>query len=982
MRLRIPLIVLAVLVVLGVTSALVVPPIVRGQLDKALSSTFTEPAALGSIRFNPLTFTLTLKRFRLPARGDSLASFDRLAIGFDLFSPFRGAWTFRTIELDRPVIGLVLERGGTLNLARLLKPQPPSRDPAAEPPRLRFLDIMVRQGSLGWADETRDSVFATELDTLSLHLRDFRTERRANNDYELSAETPSGERLAWHGRFTLAPFTSIGGFQLGDLKLRTLDQLLAGTLPFRFRSGGVDLAARYRLDAGVTPAVFTLDSLETDLRDVAMIDTRSDSTAIFAHHVATHAGTVDPMHARLNLGHGTAAGVRVLMAILADGHMDMERWGQPMPGAPPDSAPSWVVTADSITATDAAVRMLDLRLPTPARFQISNGTVTVHDFSNAQDATFPIAVACSTGAAGSTTATGTLGLDPLLADLQLDVSAFDLRVIQPYIDAFAKLELQRGTVDAAGRLRFDPAGVHGPMVRFEGEASSRDLRTRDRILQQDFLTWSRLRLHGLAADVMPTRLIVKDVELVQPYIRAVVAPDRTTNFQQVFTPPAPPPPAFAAASTDTPEVRIGRVTVRDGSAWFADLSLTPNFATAIQQLEGTITNLSSIQQTGGEVQLAGKVDKYAPVTISGRIDPLGGAGRTELGLDFKGIELTAFTPYAGKFAGYRIRKGKLNLNLQYAVAGRQLKGENKVFLDQLTLGERVDSPDATHLPVRFAIALLKDRNGNIDLDIPVEGSLDDPKFSVMRIIFKVLLNLLTKAVTSPFKLLGALVGGGGGEESFEAVEFAPGQTALSADGVAGLDKLAKALIDRPSLKLEIEQTASIAQDSSGLVALRYDDLLGGSMTEDDRRSASVPTRLPPHAYAGVVERAYVKAFGPLAKEKTKKAAHRGAAADSAALAAEAIRHAGMEQRLRESIHVTAADCAELARVRSIAIKQHLLTPGGVPEERLFIVSATTPAWTDTSAAGAALAVADSTGRAAPKAALSDMVRVRLSLTSD
>jgi len=332
-------------------------------------------------------------------------------------------------------------------------------------------------------------------------------------------------------------------------------------------------------------------------------------------------------------------------------------------------------------------------------------------------------------------------------------------------------------------------------------------------------------------------MIVKEVELLQPYLRAVVAPDRTTNFQQVLTPSGPPPPAFAAASTDTPEVRIGRITVRDGSAWFADLSLTPSFATAIQQIEGTITNLSSIQQTGGEVQLAGKVDKYAPVTITGKIDPLGGAGRTELGLDFKSIELTTFTPYSGKFAGYRIRKGKMNLNLQYAVVGRQLKGENKLFLDQLTLGERVDSPDATHLPVRFAIALLKDRNGNIDLDIPVEGSLDDPKFSVMRIVLKVLLNLITKAVTSPFKLLGALVGGGG-EESFDAVEFAPGTTELSADAVSGLDKLAKALADRPALKLEIEQTSDAAQDSSALVALRYNDLLAASMTDDDRHAAA------------------------------------------------------------------------------------------------------------------------------------------------
>jgi len=226
-------------------------------------------------------------------------------------------------------------------------------------------------------------------------------------------------------------------------------------------------------------------------------------------------------------------------------------------------------------------------------------------------------------------------------------------------------------------------------------------------------------------------------------------------------------------------------------------------------------------------------------------------------LDFKHIELTSFTPYAGKFAGYRIRKGKLNLDLRYEVEGKKLKGENKVFLEQFTLGERVDSPDATRLPVRLAIALLKDRNGNIDLDIPVKGNLDDPKFSIGRVILRVFMNLIAKAVMSPFKLLGALAGGGG-SETFEAVEFEPGSAALGPDAIAGLGQLSKALADRPALHLEIEQLPDAARDSSALAQKRFEEILAQAMTDDDRRTTTSPLQLPPTAYAALVERAHAR----------------------------------------------------------------------------------------------------------------------------
>ena len=228
---------------------------------------------------------------------------------------------------------------------------------------------------------------------------------------------------------------------------------------------------------------------------------------------------------------------------------------------------------------------------------------------------------------------------------------------------------------------------------------------------------------------------------------------------------------------------------------FADLSLSPNFSTGIQKLQGSITELSSKQLARADVDLAGSVDGYAPVTIRGQINPLSDVAYTDIVMAFNGIELTTFTPYFSKFAGYKIERGKLTMNLRYRLNASHLDAENKIVLNQLTLGEKVESPDATSLPVKLAVALLKDSKGIIDIDIPISGSLDDPEFSVFPIILKVLMNLLWKMVTAPFALLGSLFGGGGDDLQF--VAYLPGVDTLGHDQYPKLQTVAKGL-DSPA----------------------------------------------------------------------------------------------------------------------------------------------------------------------------------------
>lgn len=255
------------------------------------------------------------------------------------------------------------------------------------------------------------------------------------------------------------------------------------------------------------------------------------------------------------------------------------------------------------------------------------------------------------------------------------------------------------------------------------------------------------------------------------------------------------------------------MTIKRGRVDFYDRTLDPHYFTHLVDIDGRISGLLSEESAVADLEVRAKLDDYAPLEIVGKINPLREDIFVDVKVRFKDMDLTSLTPYSGKYVGYTIQKGKLSLDLEYLIEKRKLDSENRIVLDQFTFGERVESPHATRLPVKLAVALLKDRNGLIKLDIPVRGTLDDPKFSVWRVILQVIVNLVTKAVTSPFALLGAIVGSG---EEISYVEFEEGTAALNKVNLKKIENLARVMEERPELKLEIEGHVDVEKDKDAL----------------------------------------------------------------------------------------------------------------------------------------------------------------------
>jgi hypothetical protein len=371
---------------------------------------------------------------------------------------------------------------------------------------------------------------------------------------------------------------------------------------------------------------------------------------------------------------------------------------------------------------------------------------------------------------------------------------------------------------------------------------------------------------------------------------------------------------------------------------FSDFSIRPNFAAEILDLAGAIKDISSAHSSRATVDLHGNLGEFSPVTIGGTLRPFAFDRYTDIDMKFENIALPVFNPYSGEFAGYNIAKGKLTTELHYQITDRKLNATHHIRIDQLEWGEASEFKSKATLPVRFATALLRDRNGVINLDIPVTGSLDDPKLRIGPIVWQVIKNLIVKAATSPFKLLGSLFAGA---EQAQFVDFQPGDASLDAAGGERLAALASSLSDRPAIAVDVPLAAAPEQDRPALVARRLQQLLdtaaaGKQVAGEEVASGAYAALDAAHkrealsAWLRAHQRSVPQIPPPAAPPEGTTRAQAHELADQAAVAV-------LEQSLRDGIEVSESDLEQLAQARATAIQSALVRSGKLNAERVFIV---------------------------------------------
>lgn len=496
------------------------------------------------------------------------------------------------------------------------------------------------------------------------------------------------------------------------------------------------------------------------------------------------------------------------------------------PGAPTaapartdtDAVSPFEVQLARLSLGDIEVDIVDQSPRVPVRLGLAKGFVTLKDLSLDLNQAVPVEAGFALRQGGRFDASGTVTPGKSSGRLDLKVAGLSLKPFAPYVNQFARLNLHSGTASTRGKLSFEQAKA-GLKLRYNGGFAVDDLAITEEETEEAFLGWKKLSSGSLALSLGPDRLRIGELTALNPFGKVIIFEDQTVNLQRVLR----SQPAARPAATAQPKpverpvafpLAIERLRIIDANAEFADLSLTPQFGTRMHDLGGVVTGLSTDPATTAQVELDGKVDDYGSARVRGSIQPFRATEFTDLKLTFRNLEMTQMTPYSGKFAGRKIDSGKLSVDLEYKIKNRQLAGENKFIVNKLRLGERVDSPDAMKLPLDLAIALLEDSNGIIDLDLPVSGSLDDPQFSYGKIIWKAIVNVLTKLVTAPFRALGNLLGMS--SEKLESVDFDPGSSALLPPEQEKLKAVAEALAKRPALTLTLAPGYDPAADRRAL----------------------------------------------------------------------------------------------------------------------------------------------------------------------
>lgn len=597
-----------------------------------------------------------------------------------------------------------------------------------------------------------------------------------------------------------------------------------------------------------------------------------------------------------------------------------KRLGPPVVGkaAAPASAP-WQVALGELSVTGFRVAAEDRTPLKPVLLPLYINQFTVRPERDLQKP-HQFEGLMEIGRSAKLQLSGQLHESPLKLMGQVDLQGFDLGPVTPYLSDFARFQLESGKLGLKGKFSVQEAKSW--LATYQGSVGIDDFVANDLYLQERFLAWKRLQLRDLDFNLEPMRMKVREVMADQPFTRLMILPDKSLNVSQILaatTPSAPAKPVVSKVQPPSP-VDIGKVKVRNGSMLFADLSLKPQFATGIESLNGEIRDISTRPGKVAEVALQGRVDQYGKADIQGKINPLAPDNQTEMALKFENVELTTLTPYSAKFAGYRIDKGKLSLDLNYHIENRRLQATNRVVLNQLTLGEKVDSPDAVNMPLRLALALLKDGKGVIDLDLPISGSLDDPQFRVGPIVWKAFVNVVTKVATAPFRFIAGLVGGG---EDMDSLPFEPGAAAVSPQAHERLMKLAQALAQRPQLRVELRGAYDAVLDRQAIRNAHLDDALKAMTLKSPKPSDAL-------------EALYLDKFGAESLKQKKALALRPAGGQELALATEAYR-ASLRSALLEQDAVADGELRQLALDRSRGLRQILIEAGKVEDARVYVL---------------------------------------------
>jgi uncharacterized protein involved in outer membrane biogenesis len=847
------------------------------------------------------------------------------------------------IVIEKPSVNLVREADGTLNLMKLVTPAK-EKTPPPEPQAKgkKKVHVVLREFALDGekiniTDRSVPGGFNKSV-TASFLLSGFQygggTHKPA--PFKLAAQTDAGESVNVDGNLVPEPVTVEGTIAVSGIDIARYSPYYASTIDFT-ANGNVSAFTGFSYSSGPDGDTFLSDGVVL-VKDVKLA--KPDGAFTKVRTLSLSGLSADLKQKKISVGKVESAGAVITILRGKDGTFNLStliKKGQhkaatPAAGEKPGKA--WDVLVKNLALNGYRVDLTDNTTAPPVRMSWSGIKLSADNIGTARGTKTGFNISLTVGGTGKLNAKGHIVAEPFSTKAALLLKEAPIPPLTPYLQDKMRIDITSGTVSGKGTVSMSYAKNKGFGASYAGDFSIGDFNTTEKKDGSRFLAWKSLYFTNIQSGVNPWLMKIGEISLTDFYSRIAIHPDGTTNLQGVVVaqkPPATgekPAPAESSPVPQKPEdrpVSVGAVTLQGGQVVFSDDHIKPPYKMTLAEVGGRVSGLTSEPGKMADLDLRTKINNFAPAEITGKINPLAKPIYVDLGMRLDNMDLPPTSPYSTKYIGYSIASGQLSLNLKYLVANDKLTATNNIKIDQFNLSDQLENPKAkaAKYPVKLAIALLKDRSGLIDLDIPVSGDLRDPKFGLGGVIWTAIKNILDKIVTAPFALIGRLFGGG---PELGYAEFDYGRTDLSANDIKKLNTLSKALFERPKLKLEITGRIDPAHDPDALRRIMFIRELKAqkyeSLSKKERPADVDKVEIKPDEYNKYLKKAYKAAKFPKPKgflwfEKS-------------------LPPPEMEKLMLTNIQITQDDLKQLSIERAEKVRDYMRTTGKVAPDRLFI----------------------------------------------
>jgi hypothetical protein len=921
----------------------VLPPIARGQIVKRARTSLHREASVVRVKFNPFTFAGVVEGLELKDRdGAPLFKVDRFAADFELSGLFRRAWRFREIAVDGLRLHARILDDGRPSVADLFEPDAARpRERKAGLPRVIVDRFVLRRGRAEFTDESRSPDFIQALEPLDLEVHDLITIPEESGDHVVTIGLGKDSLVRWSGKQTVEPSHLEGRVEITGIALGRLWEYAAPSHPLTVSDGRADVVLAYdaRRAADGSFAVAMKDAT-VKARGV-IVRPRGGSEDWLEVPSAEVSGleAVWP-ESRAEVAAVRVTDPRVLVRRDAGGKMN---WAAAMPPAAApkkEAAKPWTAAIAAVEVKGGRITLDDLAVSPGVKTVLSGVGVRLEKVSTDPSAPVKVEATAAINGSGQASLSGTVVRDPQSANLDVGITRLDLTPFQPYAVRLPGAKFRRGVAEVAGQLRVSPGK---PRVQFDGTGGVNALQIAG-AGEGRLFAWDRLRARGVRVTLSPDRVRVTEILVGGGFLKLRIDREGNVNLSKLGRPAGArtssrsAPPATPAAMP----VTIGKVVIKNATLDYTDESLILPFGTKIHSVNGGIRDISTAGAAPARLGLEGRVADAGYFKTDGTLRVAAPFAATDVKVIFRNVNMPDLTPYTAEFAGYSVEKGVLDVDVRYRVQDRHLVGDHRVVAKDLVLGPKVEGAKGPGLPVRLAVALLKDKDGRIDLEVPIEGTVDSPTFNYRAVFWQALKKILTNLVTAPFRAIGRLFGAD--KEDLELVGFASGRSDLPAPEQDKLAKMATELANRVEISLEVEGRFDPVIDADALRRARLEAKIDAKRTPDSNldtilEAIYTETFAKEQLEARRIEFMPATRAAPPAETSSKKSRKRESsppppsreAFDAAAF------YESLRKQLLEAEKVDESDLAALARARADAIAAALTALGGLDPTRVRVL---------------------------------------------